>query len=929
MNTRWAFRLFRTLAVLSLVFQASLVSAAEAPFVPQNPHSTTVPMTGAASTKWHPTSALPASLNWEDLGEGAPGETVFTALAALQTGKIVGGTIGTGTPYLVSYDPSASTFSPKMAVPGSGAHVSRLALGPNNIVYASTSRTFGSGNLAKYQGESIADLGTIGDEYGEALTVGLDGRVYVATCCQGVISVYNPQTQSWTYLGSAVSGQRRLSGLATASNGDIYGVSSRIWVYPYGGAVLYKINPANLSVSVLGTIWPGERESWNIVNNPHDNRLYGSVGYGMTARLFAYDPSQPGQGIQDLGPVTAGEDDVAAGSMVVGPDGKVYAVTNTSRHLIVYDPDNPAAGIVDKGTAYAPLALGSDMRLYGVNGTHIMRSEPIAGFLYLPFVSAQFAQSALGWTGLSGQGRVNSWFDHQYPTYGAFPNSQYPGLVKYTGDYYATTSQGRSWYDGHDGIDFTARIGSRDVRAAAGGSISAVYNTCNRTCNGGSCCEYLGNRVEIDHGNGYKTIYGHMEYESIPINLTVGTTVLQGDFLGRMGNTGNSDGPHLHFAVRTRDNNRWVVMDPYGWAGTSTTNYQNDPWAQHSSGATSYYLWRTPLTQRRTFSASEGTSIGDNAGFATLDIGPASLGGMVSATLSNTPVPTPTVNLWRSLGRAFSVDLSTSPPEAPALELRSTSPVTYLAPITITMPYSSTDLAHFDGSELAIQHWNEDNQQWDALPTVIDPQNSVVTTETNLTGKFDLQAPLLCPAEVLEPDDAYDAAQTIWQNGPPVQRALDVARDSDWAMFEATGGVTYTIRTLNLAPGVDTVLSVYADTDTGPALVAANDNYTATLASGLDWVAPEDGTYYLAVTGSANSAVGCSATYELGIETLPGDITGDCRVDIVDIQRVANAWLLSVGQYGYLSVYDQDHNGYVDIIDIQIVASYWGSRCSG
>lgn len=85
-------------------------------------------------------------LEWQDIGEAAPGEAALTALVGLSAGEIIAGTVGSGMPYIVRYDISAGTFSPKTLVPGSGAHVSRLAVGSNNEVYASTSRTLSVGN---------------------------------------------------------------------------------------------------------------------------------------------------------------------------------------------------------------------------------------------------------------------------------------------------------------------------------------------------------------------------------------------------------------------------------------------------------------------------------------------------------------------------------------------------------------------------------------------------------------------------------------------------------------------------------------------------------------------------------------------------------------------------------------------------------------
>jgi murein DD-endopeptidase MepM/ murein hydrolase activator NlpD len=55
-----------------------------------------------------------------------------------------------------------------------------------------------------------------------------------------------------------------------------------------------------------------------------------------------------------------------------------------------------------------------------------------------------------------------------------------------------------------------------------------------------------GNRVMIDHGNGYVTLYGHMSL----IQVKVGQTVARGNVIGQMGSTGRSTGTHLHFEIR-------------------------------------------------------------------------------------------------------------------------------------------------------------------------------------------------------------------------------------------------------------------------------------------------------------------------------------------------------------------------------------------
>ena len=65
-----------------------------------------------------------------------------------------------------------------------------------------------------------------------------------------------------------------------------------------------------------------------------------------------------------------------------------------------------------------------------------------------------------------------------------------------------------------------------------------------------------GYHIVIDHGNGYQTLYAHLN--SIYVN--VGDNVAQGQQIGEMGNTGNATGPHLHFEIRQNT----VVRNPIG-----------------------------------------------------------------------------------------------------------------------------------------------------------------------------------------------------------------------------------------------------------------------------------------------------------------------------------------------------------------------------
>jgi murein DD-endopeptidase MepM/ murein hydrolase activator NlpD len=89
----------------------------------------------------------------------------------------------------------------------------------------------------------------------------------------------------------------------------------------------------------------------------------------------------------------------------------------------------------------------------------------------------------------------------------------------------------------HSGLDIRGDMGE-PVRATAAGKVETAG------WNGG-----YGNMVEIDHGNQFSTRYGHLS----AIGVKVGQMVKVGDVIGRIGSTGRSTGPHLHYETRIND----------------------------------------------------------------------------------------------------------------------------------------------------------------------------------------------------------------------------------------------------------------------------------------------------------------------------------------------------------------------------------------
>jgi murein DD-endopeptidase MepM/ murein hydrolase activator NlpD len=89
----------------------------------------------------------------------------------------------------------------------------------------------------------------------------------------------------------------------------------------------------------------------------------------------------------------------------------------------------------------------------------------------------------------------------------------------------------------HNGIDISAEPGT-EVYAPAAGRVEKAETTYTPWVG-------YGKNVVIDHGNGYKTLYGHLSQ----VMVRVGQQVDRGNVIGLVGETGRATGPHLHYEI--------------------------------------------------------------------------------------------------------------------------------------------------------------------------------------------------------------------------------------------------------------------------------------------------------------------------------------------------------------------------------------------
>jgi len=143
-------------------------------------------------------------------------------------------------------------------------------------------------------------------------------------------------------------------------------------------------------------------------------------------------------------------------------------------------------------------------------------------------------------------------------------------------------------YDGHKGTDFAlpslaAMQAGVDVLAAADGIVTGISNDIPDIMQGAPNAPDIagkecGNGVVVTHDNGWETQYCHLKQGSVTV--TSGDHISQGDVLGAVGLSGETQFPHVHLSVR-KDGN---VIDPYDADEVLTCN---DP-DLHS-------LWQTDM----------------------------------------------------------------------------------------------------------------------------------------------------------------------------------------------------------------------------------------------------------------------------------------------------------------------------------------------
>lgn len=245
-------------------------------------------------------------------------------------------------------------------------------------------------------------------------------------------------------------------------------------------------------------------------------------------------------------------------------------------------------------------------------------------------------------------------------------------------------------------------------------------------------------------------------------------------------------------------------------------------------------------------------------------------------TATWTVIPTWTVTPTPSLSPTWTPTRTTTPTTTPTATTTWTTTATHTPTATDTaLPTPTISATPSDTATRTVTP----SATPTATPTgTATPSHTVTATSTPCWDAF-------------EPDDSPAMARPITVNSAPQIHTFHASSDVDCVKFFATNGVTYSMQTLNLAGGNDTVLDLY-NID-GTTLLASNDEGPGGGgASLLQYVLPSLGTYYVCARPfGLHTPTGCNVTYELQVTDAAASPTPTPTVTLIaSATTTVSAW---------------------------------------
>lgn len=320
--------------------------------------------------------------------------------------------------------------------------------------------------------------------------------------------------------------------------------------------------------------------------------------------------------------------------------------------------------------------------------------------------------------------KITSYFDHSYPLLSYWYHGEPEDEADTTLNFYGIKEKEPfMYYSSHDGVDFALNYGTKIIAPASG--YAKYFN-----------CSPCGNAIKIDHQNGYQTTYMHLQAEDL---ITVYDTVWvePGDVLGRVGMTGNTTGPHLHFSVTKDVNNNGNFLDdspggkvdPYGWLPKDSS--MKDPWKYYGwkdwfgeySGTESVYLWNYFIPESIKFLTTSDSVTTDNKKVSLEDVTDKN----ITVYLKSYLKPKAPLNLKYIENTSFIINAVTQV----GVDL-----INLDNPAELSVDIKNLDLSKVLKETLKIYAYNSTQATWEALPTILDLSDSVITAYTTHFSQF-------------------------------------------------------------------------------------------------------------------------------------------------------------------------------------------------
>ncbi|MBU0534702.1 peptidoglycan DD-metalloendopeptidase family protein [Patescibacteria group bacterium] len=342
--------------------------------------------------------------------------------------------------------------------------------------------------------------------------------------------------------------------------------------------------------------------------------------------------------------------------------------------------------------------------------------------------------------------KITAYFDHSYPLLGyayfVEPESDKTTTQNFLG---YKDSEPNIYYSSHSGTDFALKYGT-EIVAPASGYASYYY------------CSACGNTIKIDHPQGYQSIYEHLQSDEL-ITKYDKVWVNAGDKIGKVGMTGKTSGPHLHFEI-LRDLgldgdylNDFPIgrVDPFGWQSLiSSDPWKNFTWNDslgNHRGSESSYLWKTDIGKNSRF-ISSGSNPEDSDDLV-LDNKKVSFENFQNSAKNFTAKIVsyiqPTLNsVQKNLKYIESTSFILE-----AFDQSGDIISNFDNLIKISIQINPLSLSNVITSTIKLYYWNQNSGLWESLESTFDTVTNTLTSYTNHFSKF---AAFAEKADILPPE---------------------------------------------------------------------------------------------------------------------------------------------------------------------------------